>query len=239
MDGKLILIVEDEDKMAAVIADYMRATGASTHRLADGLSVLEWVKVHQPSAILLDVNLPGCDGFALCRKIRKISQVPIIVITARAAESDRLTGFDLGADDYVCKPFSPKELVARTIAVLRRVRGGNPLPAQCALVVDRATQRASANGRHVSLTVLEFELLTVLMAVQGRIFSRDEIMNRVYRDFRVVNDRTIDSHIKKLRRKLDTLELPSQPLRSVYGAGYKFELPEPPGKSAGLLMQMG
>ncbi|MGH9436708.1 MAG: response regulator [Terriglobia bacterium] len=232
MDNKQILIVEDEDKMAAVIADYMKAAGAETHRLADGLMVLDWVKEHQPSAILLDVMLPGCDGLSLCRKIRETSQVPIIMITARASESDRLTGFGVGADDYVCKPFSPKELVARASALLRRAGGASAVPTECGLVLERATLRARANGREVLLTVLEFELLTVLMAVPGRIFSRDEIMDRVYRDFRVVNDRTIDSHIKKLRRKLDILNLSSQPLRSVYGAGYKFELPEQPSEPA-------
>lgn len=223
MDSRQILIVEDEDKLASVVSDYLQAAGARTHRLAEGLSVIGWVREHEPAAILLDVMLPGCDGFTLCRQIRKISRAPIIIITARAAEVDRLTGFDLGADDYVCKPFSPKELVARTHAVLRRARN-DEAGAEVGILLDKRTQRASANGHHVQLTVLEFELLTVLMAAPGRIFSRDEIMDRVYRDFRVVNDRTIDSHIKKLRRKLDTLQLRAQPLRAVYGAGYKYEL---------------
>lgn len=218
-----ILIVEDEDKLALVMSDYLQAAGARTHRLAEGLSVLDWVREHDPAAILLDIMLPGCDGFTLCRQIRKVSQRPIIIITARAAEADRLTGFELGADDYVCKPFSPKELVARTYAVLRRAGSDELHAPRSALRLDKKTHEAHVNGRHVLLTVLEFELLTVLMAAPGRIFSRDEIMDRVYRDFRIVNDRTIDSHVKKLRRKLDTLQLPSQPLRAVYGVGYKFE----------------
>jgi two-component system response regulator BaeR len=145
------------------------------------------------------------------------------MITARREEQDRLTGFELGVDDYICKPFSAKEVVARVNALLRRAQGDKQPPKRAALVLDRDTYRASAKGKTVALTALEFEMLRVLMDAPGRIFSRDEIMNRVYNDFRIVNDRTIDSHVKKLRRKLDSLELDEKPLRSVYGVGYKYE----------------
>jgi two-component system, OmpR family, response regulator BaeR len=224
MSGELILIVEDEVKMARVVAEYLQAAGCRTHHLTDGQAAVSWARSHDPSAILLDVMLPGCDGFTVCRRIRAASKVPIIVLTARASERDRLNGFELGADDYVCKPFSPKELVARTRAVLRRVSSPARPDARHGLLLDRLRYTVSANGHDVPLTALEFELLSVLIALPGRIFSRDELMDRVYRDYRTVNDRTIDSHVKKLRRKLDRLELAAQPIRSVYGAGYKLVL---------------
>ncbi len=223
MNGALILIVEDEDKIASVLAEYLHAAGGRTHRIANGLEVLPWLRKNSPSLVLLDLMLPGCDGLTVCRELRKESTVPVIMITARREEQDRLAGFDLGVDDYICKPFSAKEVVARAHALLRRVQGDKPPAKRAALVLDRDTYRASAKGKAVALTALEFEMLRVLMDAPGRIFSRDEIMNRVYNDFRIVNDRTIDSHVKKLRRKLDSLELDEKPLRSVYGVGYKYE----------------
>jgi two-component system response regulator BaeR len=223
MNDALILIVEDEDKIASVIGEYLHAAGVRTHRIANGLDVLPWLRKNSPSLVLLDLMLPGCDGLTVCRELRKESTVPVIMITARREEQDRLTGFELGVDDYICKPFSAKEVVARVNALLRRAQGDKQPPKRAALVLDRDTYRASAKGKTVALTALEFEMLRVLMDAPGRIFSRDEIMNRVYNDFRIVNDRTIDSHVKKLRRKLDSLELDEKPLRSVYGVGYKYE----------------
>ena len=223
MTGELILIVEDEDKIAAVMSDYLQSAGCRTHRLADGLGVMDWLRKNSPDLVMLDLMLPGRDGLTICREIRKESAVPIIMITARIEEGDRLAGFESGVDDYICKPFSPREVVARATALLRRTKGEVRPVSGDRLVLDRASFRAMANGVEVALTALEFELLSALMAAPGRIFSRDEIMDRVYRDFRIVNDRTIDSHIRKLRRKLDRLQLVEGPLRSVYGAGYKFE----------------
>lgn len=224
MHGELVLIVEDEDKIAAILVEYLQAAGCRAHRLANGMDVLPWLKVNTPDLILLDRMLPGSDGLVLCREIRQHSAVPIIMITARIEEADRLAGFEQGVDDYICKPFSPKEVVARTTALLRRAQGAIKSAGDIRLVLDRDSYRAMANGHEVVLTAVEFELLSALMASPGRIFSRDEIMDRVYRDFRVVNDRTIDSHIKKLRRKLVQLHLAEDPVRSMYGLGYKFEL---------------
>ena len=223
MKGKVVLIVEDEDKIAAVIEEYLCAAGCRTHRLSEGARVLDWMARNPADLVLLDLMLPGRDGLSVCRDIRKSSAVPVIMITARREESDRLAGFENGVDDYICKPFSPKELVARSGALLRRAGGEARPPGSESISLDRATYRAVAKGRHVSLTALEFEMLDLLMGAAGRIFSRDEIMDRVYRDYRIVNDRTIDSHVKKLRRKLDELGLEGKPLQSVYGIGYKFE----------------
>ena len=224
MNDALILVVEDGDKIASVICEYLQAAGARTHRIANGLEVLPWLRKNSPSLVLLDLMLPGCDGLTVCRELRKESSVPVIMLTARREEQDRLTGFDLGVDDYICKPFSAKEVVARVVALLRRAQGEVKSPKSDALILDRNTYRVSAKGKTVALTALEFEMLHVLMGAPGRIFSRDEIMNRVYNDFRIVNDRTIDSHVKKLRRKLDSLSLEEKPLRSVYGVGYKYEM---------------
>lgn len=224
MSGELVLIVEDEDKIAGVLADYLMASGLKPHRVSRGEGVAAWVKTNRPAAILLDVMLPGRDGFDICREVRANSTIPIMMITARTDEEDRLAGFDLGADDYVCKPFSGREVAARTQALLRRTKpAASPPSAKVQVVLNPDTYRAGANGREVSLTAVEFDMLKVLISNPGRIFSRDEIMDRIYTDFRVVNDRTIDSHVKKLRRKLSELGLASQPVRSVYGVGYKYE----------------
>ena len=223
MSGDLVLIVEDEDKIAGVLTDYLSATGLRTHRLAHGKHVVDWVNMNHPSAVLLDAMLPGRSGFDICRDIRARSTIPIMMITARSDEADRLTGFDMGADDYVCKPFSPREVAARAHALLRRAKGVATPAATPKVALNDETYCVSANGRQVQLTAVEFDMLQVLIKAPGRIFSRNEIMDRVYTDFRVVNDRTIDSHVKKLRRKLSHLQLKQQPIRSVYGVGYKFE----------------
>ncbi len=224
MSGELVLIVEDEDKIAGVLTDYLTASGLRTHRIAHGKHVVDWVQMNRPSAVLLDAMLPGRNGFDICRDIRAGSSIPIMMITARSDEEDRLAGFELGADDYICKPFSPREVAARAQALLRRSRSATISAAATGIVLNAETLCVSAHGRQVALTAVEFGMLQALMKAPGRIFSRNEIMDRVYTDFRIVNDRTIDSHIKKLRRKLALLQLEQQPVRSVYGVGYKFEL---------------
>jgi two-component system response regulator BaeR len=223
MTDQLILIVEDEEKIAAVLQEYLSAAHFRTHRIAHGNAVLPWLHSHKADLILLDLMLLGADGMAVCREIRKTSDVPVIMITARREERDRLAGFDLGVDDYICKPFSPKEVVARVSALLRRSKGETRSAPTARLLLNRSTYRVTLGDNAVSLTALEFGILDALMGSPGRIFTRDEIMDRIYRDFRIVNDRTIDSHIKKLRRKLGTLGFDETPLRSVYGVGYKFD----------------
>jgi two-component system response regulator BaeR len=225
--SETILIVEDEARLAGLLADFLGASGFATHCLGDGREVLDWVRAHDPAMILLDLMLPGRDGLALCRDLRTFSEVPIIITTARVSEIDRLLGLELGADDYVCKPYSPREVVARVKAVLRRrapAAGPEPGLEPGLLRLDPATLRVQApDGRRVELTAVEFALLQTLHSAPGRIFPRDRLMDRIYRDGRIVSDRTIDSHIKKLRRRLAEL-LPGQELiHSVYGVGYRFE----------------
>ena len=178
---------------------------------------------HDPALILLDLMLPGRDGLALCRDLRAFSEVPIIMTTARVEEIDRLLGLELGADDYVCKPYSPREVVARVKAVLRR-QTPTALPDPGLLRLDPETLRVQApDGRRVELTAVEFALLKTLHAAPGRIFPRDRLIDRIYHDGRIVSDRTIDSHIKKLRRRLAELLPGRELIHSVYGVGYRFE----------------
>lgn len=222
-----ILIVEDELRLARLLADYLEAAGYTTAHLADGAHVVERVRANEPTLILLDLMLPGTDGLTICREIRAFSAVPIIMTTARVEEIDRLLGLDLGADDYICKPYSPREVVARVKAVLRRAGHGAVAPGEGPLALDETTLRVRAGQREVELTAVEFALLAALHAAPGRIFSRDRLMDRIYQDHRVVSDRTIDSHVKKLRRKLAEI-LPEQDLiHSVYGVGYRYEVRPP------------
>lgn len=220
-----ILIVEDEIKLARLQADYLQNAGFDTVCLNSGLEVLPWLKANHTDLILLDLMLPGCDGLDICRELRSFSAVPIIMITARIEEIDRLLGLELGADDYICKPFSPREMVARVKAVLRRLQAqtSNALASRSTLKLDADSFRVLAGGQEAELTTVEFQLLQALYQQPSRIFSRSKLMDLIYPDQRIVSDRTIDSHIKKLRKKLSDL-LPDQELiHSVYGAGYRYD----------------
>lgn len=221
----LILIVEDETKLAEVVRDYLHRDGFETHLCHRGDEVLPWLADHQPDLILLDLMLPATDGLTLCREIRKTMATPIIMTTARVEEIDRLLGLELGADDYICKPYSPREVVARVKAVLRRtgLNNGNETETGTRLVLPESANEARFGNRKVELTALEARLLAELMRHPGRIFSRDQLMDAIYPDRRLVSDRTIDSHIKNLRRKLHLLAPEEEFVRSVYGAGYKYE----------------
>ncbi|WP_262964152.1 response regulator [Methylobacter psychrophilus] len=218
-----ILIVEDELKLARLQIDYLQNAGFDTDFLSNGLEVLPWLKVKHTDLILLDLMLPGRDGLDICRELRRFSTVPIIMITARIEEIDRLMGLELGADDYICKPFSPREMVARVKAVLRRQQAPMIETGTSALKLDHNSFRVLAGGQDIELTTVEFQLLQALYQQPGRIFSRSKLMDLIYPDQRIVSDRTIDSHIKKLRKKLTDL-LPNQELiHSVYGAGYRYD----------------
>lgn len=220
---KQILIVEDEKKLAELLADYLRQSGFEPRIVSDGARVMEVFHAAQPAAILLDLMLPGKDGMTLCKELRAISSVPILMTTARVEEIDRLLGLELGADDYICKPYSPREVVARVKAVLRRA---NPVEAELpdhGLVLDEAQLKAWYQGKLIDLTAVEFNLLHALAAEPGRIFSRSQLMDCMYADHRVVSDRTIDSHIKKLRKKLADVVADDNCIQSVYGVGYRFE----------------
>jgi two-component system response regulator BaeR len=221
-EEKQILIVEDEDKLARLLADYLQAAGYETHHIAEGGPVVDWVRAHHPALIVLDLMLPGRDGLEICRDIRAFSAVPVIMTTARVEEIDRLLGLELGADDYVCKPYSPREVVARVKAVLRRT-GPLAEPPPGSLILHDASLRVQFDDQEIELTAVEFALLSTLYAAPGRIFSRDRLMDRIYDDHRIVSDRTIDSHVKKLRRKLAELIPDRELIHSVYGVGYRYE----------------
>jgi two-component system response regulator BaeR len=224
--GAHVLIVEDEDKIAEVLRDYLRQHGYVTERLARGDEVADWVRTHPVDLVLLDVMLPGRGGLEVCRELRAFSDAAIIMVTARVDEIDRLLGLELGADDYICKPFSPREVVARVATVLRRTMrppGAADRPAAGGLVLDEASWRAMLDGLPLELTAVEFKLLSVHASQPGRIYSREQLMDAMYRDERIVADRTVDSHIKKLRRKLADAVPDEEFIHSVYGVGYSYE----------------
>lgn len=229
MNGLRVLVVEDEPKLGALLRDYLEHAGFEAVVLASGLGVVDWVREHEPAAVLLDINLPGLDGLSITRQLREFSAVPILMVTARVEEIDRLLGLELGADDYICKPFSPREVVARVKAVLRR---GMPVPAAATPVVelDEARFEARVHGRPLVLTPVEFRLLGKLSSQPGRVFSRGQLIGALYADHRVVSDRTVDSHVKNLRRKL--VEAGIDPIESVYGVGYRFDYPADPDTPA-------
>ena len=223
MTHKHILIVEDEQKIAALLKEYLEKAAYRADILGRGDQAVAQVRKSSPDLMLLDIMLPGLDGMAVCREVRKFSDIPIIMITAKVEEIDRLLGLEIGADDYICKPFSPREVVARVKAVLRRI---HPEPATKNLAIgpiaiDEASHQARVNGKALELTPNEFRLLQVLISQPGRVFSRDELLARVQGYDCEGYDRTIDSHIKNLRKKIAAC-LPGQDIiTTVYGIGYK------------------
>jgi two-component system response regulator BaeR len=217
-----ILIVEDEPRLASILSDYIAQAGMSPYVIDNGLEVVEWVKREAPDLILLDLMLPGKDGMEICKEVRHFSELPIIMVTARIEEIDRLLGLEIGADDYICKPFSPREVIARVKAVLRRT-AGHEVIANAELVLDESRYLATLHGHKLDLTAVEYQLLSALAKSPGRIYSRDQLMEKIYPDQRIVEDRTIDSHIKKLRKKMASISEAGNLIHSVYGVGYKFE----------------
>ena len=228
MTNHSILVVEDEVKICQVLCEYLRRAGYAASWLTRGDEVLPNVRKNPPALILLDIMLPGMDGMEVCRELRKTSNVPIIMITARVDEIDRLVGLELGADDYVCKPFSPREVVARVKAVLRRSlsppEGKHLVAGEIAL--DENRHQVLVGGREVKLTPCEFQLLKALVAHPNRVFSRGELLNVVQGyDFEGY-ERTIDTHIKNLRKKVATMVPDRELVSTVYGIGYKFNDPD-------------
>ncbi len=217
-----VLIVEDEVKIASLLQDYLRQSGFETDTLYDGSEVEKWLAGNTTDLVLLDLMLPGKTGVEICKDVRKNSSLPVIMITAKVEEIDRLLGLELGADDYICKPFSPREVVARVKAVLRRTDNTETLSDK-GLVLDTDTYKATVNGHNLDLTAVEFQLLKVLSDQPGRIFSRSVLVDKIYNDGRVVSDRTIDSHIKKLRKKIADKLPDVELIHSLYAVGYKFE----------------
>ncbi len=228
MSGTDIIVVEDEPKIAQLLVDYLTRDGFNVTVIHDGSSAVQTIKDRNPALVLLDLMLPGKDGITICREVREFSNLPIIMVTAKVDEIDRLLGLELGADDYVCKPFSPREVVARVRTILRRVRQ-QPAAAKenelqyrnVTIHVDRF--QCAVEGQPVELTAVEFRLLQALMSQPGRVFSRDNLMRQCYSDNRVVSDRTIDSHVKNLRKKFTKAVDGDELIHSIYGVGYKIE----------------
>lgn len=231
-----ILIVEDEPKLAKLLEDYLNQAAFNTHVIPDGLQALNWITerkdLDMPDLIILDLMLPNLDGLEICKSVRQFSQVPILMATAKVEEIDRLLGLEFGADDYVCKPYSPREIVARVKAILKRVsfqiQAPEAKPDSVAeqlmgLTLDPDKYKAKIDSISIELTAVEFQILSTLAKEPGRIYSRQQLMDSSYQDHRVVSDRTIDSHIKKLRKRLKEANPNKDLIQSVYGVGYKLE----------------
>lgn len=215
-----IYIVEDEHELAGLVADYVRTAGFTPTVFADGGVALQALRKHTPALVVLDLMLPGLDGLSVCRAVRGFSDVPVVMVTARVEEIDRLLGLEAGADDYVCKPFSPRELVARIKAILRRT-GHNAQASPVA--IDEAAHRAEIHGKPLDLTPTEFALLAALARRPGQVFSRAQLLDLAFGDSMDVTDRAIDSHIKNLRRKIEAVAPGAEPIHSIYGLGYRFD----------------
>lgn len=218
--SNLVLVVEDEYDIADIICRFLHKEGFTTAHLDNGNTVVEFVRNTPPDIIILDLMLPGIDGVTLCKLLRQESDVPIIMVTAKVAETERLIGFDVGADDYVCKPFSALELTMRVKVHLRRSLrhqsndGG--------LILDKEKLKLAYQDIQIDLTSIEFALMELLIEKPGKVFSRNYILDNIYQDYRVVSDRTVDSHIRNLRKKLKLLEQEHDFVQSVYGAGYRY-----------------
>lgn len=229
--NQTIVIVEDEIKIANIIIEYLHSHGYQTQYFSSGEGVINWLKNHPADCVLLDVMLPNSnlygDGLELCKQIRSFSQIPIMMVTARVEELDRILGLELGADDYICKPFSPREVIARVKALLRRSNLANQAIQIDGWQLDEQRYQVHFNDKSTNLSAVEFEILQTLSKSPGRIFSRSQIIDNIYHDNRVVSDRTIDSHIKKLRQKLSSTFGENDWIQSVYGVGYKFLIEKP------------
>ena len=220
-----ILIIEDDRNTAALIATYLEREGFATQAIHDGAQALEFARRQTPGFVILDVMLPQVDGWEICRELRKLSDVPILMLTAREEEIDRVLGLSLGADDYVVKPFSPRELVERVKAILRRTTRraqAEELFIHGDLVLDTGKRRVTLAGQAVELTAVEYKLLQALMSAPGKAFSRDDLLGHIYERGESVVDRVVDVHIGHLRQKLG--DDPAEPrfIETVRGFGYRF-----------------
>lgn len=227
MSAGHILVIEDEPKIAQLLVDYLERDDYQVAVLHDGSDAVETIQASKPDFLILDLMLPGKDGLSICREVRQFSNLPIMMLTAKVDEIDRLVGLEIGADDYVCKPFSPREVVTRVRTILRRVQQAPVVQAENKLSYAEVTLdidkfECMAAGTRIELTPVEFRLLHGLMERPGRVLSRDQLMNLCYADERVVSDRTIDTHVKNLRKKLEPT-LDRVLIHSIYGVGYKLD----------------
>jgi two-component system response regulator BaeR len=224
MSVETILVVEDEPKLAEVLLEYLQQAGFATHWIADGNQALDWIRAEMPDLIILDLMLPGKDGIEIFRELRRFAPIPVIMATAKVDEIDRLLGLELGADDYVCKPYSPRELVARVKNILRRaLMSPQEVKAHSGVETDPERMEAKLNGVVLNLTPVEFRLLHQLSSHPGKVYSRAQLLDCVYDDHRVVTDRAVDSHVKNLRRKMEASLPECDAIKSIYGVGYKFD----------------
>jgi DNA-binding response OmpR family regulator len=223
--SKTVLVVDDEPKIVEVVGDYLRNAGFVVATAADGETAVALARARPPDLVVLDLGLPGLDGLDVARELRHTSSVPIIMLTARREETDRVLGLELGADDYLVKPFSPRELLARVRAVLRRSDGMPAAPERFAIgdvVVDTTRRRVTVGERDVELTATEFDLLVVLAQQPGRVFTRAQLLAATHGVTVESYERTVDAHIKNVRRKLEPDPRRPRYLLTVHGVGYRF-----------------
>ena len=220
-----VLVVEDDRKISDLLQNYLRASGYVAEAAYDGRDALRQIERQVPDAVILGWMLPGLDGISVCKAVRAFSDVPILMLTARVDEVDRLLGLDTGADDYVCKPFAPREVIARIRALLRRAEGRVKTSTK-PWEIDDASFRISWRGQWLPLTRIEFMMFRLLLSRPGRVYSRDQLLASAHDSQRDISDRAIDTHVKNLRKKVQAVEPASDCIASVYGLGYRFDIPE-------------
>jgi two-component system alkaline phosphatase synthesis response regulator PhoP len=223
--AKTILVIDDEPQIVEICSDYLKAAGFDVRTARDGQSGILLAQQHHPDLIVLDLMLPGLDGLDVCKSLRREGNIPIVMLTARVEETDILIGLELGADDYITKPFSPRELVARVRTVLRRASGvvqGDMIRSET-ITLDRTRYRVILPDREISLTPTEFDILATLVSQPGRIFTRSQLLSAARGITFESYERAIDSHIRNLRRKIEPLESEARHIITVHGVGYKFE----------------
>jgi DNA-binding response OmpR family regulator len=228
MNGASVLVVEDEPSIAEVVSLYLRRAGYQVLAASDGQTALEMLSQQIPDLVVLDIMLPKVDGLAVTRWLRDRSDVPIIMLTARREETDRIAGLEMGADDYVVKPFSPQELVSRVRAVLRRVRSAGEVSGErpytsTDLRVDPQTRLATVRGQEISLTVKEFDLLWLLARHPRQVFTREQLLESIWGISEYIDPGTVTVHIRRLREKIEADPSAPQHILTVWGVGYKFE----------------
>jgi two-component system, OmpR family, alkaline phosphatase synthesis response regulator PhoP len=223
--SKTVLVVDDEPKIVEVVGDYLRSAGFSVTTAADGEGAVAMARARAPDLVVLDLGLPGLDGLDVARDLRRASPVPIIMLTARREETDRVLGLELGADDYLVKPFSPRELLARVRAVLRRTEGLQEERDRFvvgAVAVDTSRRQVTVGDRVIDLTATEFDLLVELARQPGRVFTRAQLLGAIHGVVVESYERTVDAHIKNIRRKLEPDPHRPRYLLTVHGVGYRF-----------------
>ena len=218
-----VLVVEDDRKISELLLNYLSAEGYEATPVYDGRDAVQQIAQRAPDVIVLDWMLPGLDGIGVCKAVRAFSDVPILMLTARVDELDRLLGLDTGADDYVCKPFAPREVVARVRALLRRA-GGRVIALPQPWLIEDASFRISWLGQWLPLTRIEFMIFRTILARPGRVFSRAQLLSSVHDSQRDISDRAIDTHVKNLRKKVQAVDPESDCIASVYGLGYRFDM---------------